>query len=318
MVKHGTAQSHSGGARSSAARSIASSASFFQLTENTVVPTVWKNQNNFTITRLQSPVGLADRIAKQSAVKALLVSVCLRSLPLGRFHIWTGNKQLPTSYVPAFRSNVIDFDVGLRCWAGSAFDYVHYHVPRKSLDEIAEDWQHGPISEYRQAVIEDDLVLAQMTRNILPSITVEDGPCSLVLDQFQLILGAHLVQRYGGITKIERPAGHGLATWQKRRALELLRENLNGNIRLSDLANECGLSVSHFARSFKTVFGISSHQWLIRLRIDRAKDLLSEAQLPLIDVAAQSGFGDQAAFTRTFHRVVGASPGRWRREHQAR
>jgi AraC family transcriptional regulator len=318
MVKHGTAQTHSGGARSSAGGPIASSVSFFQLTENSVVPTVWKNQNNFTVTRLQSPVGLADRIAKQSAVKALLVSVCLRSLPLGRFYIWTGNKQLPTSYVPAFRSNVIDFDVGLRCWAGSAFDYVHYHVPRKSLDEIAEDWQHGPISEYRQAVIEDDLVLAQMTRNILPSITVEDGPCSLVLDQFQLILGAHLVQRYGGITKIERPAGHGLATWQKRRALELLRENLNGNIRLSDLANECGLSVSHFARSFKTVFGISSHQWLIRLRIDRAKDLLSEAQLPLIDVAAQSGFGDQAAFTRTFHRVVGASPGRWRREHQAR
>jgi AraC family transcriptional regulator len=317
MVKLGTAQSRSGGARSSAGRPIAPSASFFQLTENTVVPTVWKNQNNFTITRLQSPVGLADRIAKQSAVKALLVSVCLRSLPLGRFHIWTGNKQLPTSYVPAFRSNVIDFDVGLRCWAGSAFDYVHYHVPRKSLDEIAEDWQHGPISEYRQAVIEDDLVLAQMTRNILPSITVEDGPCSLVLDQFQLILGAHLVQRYGGITKIERPAGHGLATWQKRRALELLRENLNGNIRLSHLAKECGLSVSHFARSFKTVLGISSHQWLIRLRIDRAKDLLSETHLPLIDVAAQSGFGDQAAFTRTFHRVVGASPGRWRREHQA-
>jgi AraC family transcriptional regulator len=318
MIEHGTAQTRSGGARSSAGRPIASSASFFQLTENSVVPTVWKNQNNFTITRLQSPVGLADRIAKQSAVKALLVSVCLRSLPLGRFYIWTGNKQLPTSYVPAFRSNVIDFDVGLRCWAGSAFDYVHYHVPRKSLDEIAEDWQHVPISEYRQAVIEDDLVLAQMTRNILPSITMEDGPCSLVLDQFQLILGAHLVQRYGGITKIERPAGHALATWQKRRALELLRENLSGNIRLSDLANECGLSVSHFARSFKTVFGISSHQWLIRLRIDRAKNLLSEAQLPLTDVAAQCGFADQAAFTRTFHRVVGVSPGRWRREHQAR
>jgi AraC family transcriptional regulator len=317
MAKRGIAPTHSG-VPSSDRSPVASSASFFQLTEDSVVPTLWKNKNNFTITRLQSPVGLADRIAKESAVKALLVSVCLRSLPLGRFHIWTGNKQLPTSYVAAFRSNVIDFDVGLRCWAGSAFDYVHYHMPRESLDEIAEDWQYGPISEYRQAVIEDDLVLAQMTRNILPSITMEGEPCSLVLDQFQLVLGAHLIQRYGGIAKIERPAGCGLATWQKQRALELLRENLDGNIRLGNLAKECGLSVSHFARSFKTTFGISSHQWLIRLRIDCAKELLSQTQLPLIDVAAQSGFGDQAAFTRTFHRVVGASPGRWRREHQAR
>jgi AraC family transcriptional regulator len=317
MAKRRIAPTRSGGVRPSDGGPIAPSASFFQLTQDSVVPAVWKNANNFTITRLQSPVGLADRIAKQSAVKALLVSVSLRSLPLGRFHIWTGNKQLPTSYVPAFRSNVIDLDVGLRCWAGSAFDYVHYHVPRESLDEIAKDWQYGPISEYRQALIEDDLVLAQMTRNILPSITVENKPCSLVLDQFQLILGAYLVQRYGGIARVERSAGCGLETWQKQRALELLRENLDGNVRLGDLAKECGLSVSHFARSFKAAFGVSSHQWLIRQRIDRAKELLSQTQLPLIDVAAQSGFGDQAAFTRTFHRVVGASPGRWRREYQA-
>jgi AraC-like DNA-binding protein len=191
-------------------------------------------------------------------------------------------------------------------------------VPREGLDEIAEYWELGPVCEYKQSVIDDDLVLAQMTKNILPSITMGDKPCSLVLDQLQLILGAHLLQRYGGIARIQHPAVGGLATWQKRRALELLRENLDGSVRLCDLAKECGLSVSHFARSFKAVFGVSSHQWLTCQRIDRAKELLSQTKLPLIDVAAQSGFGDQAAFTRTFHRVVGASPGRWRREHQAR
>jgi AraC-like DNA-binding protein len=191
-------------------------------------------------------------------------------------------------------------------------------VPREGLDEIAEYWELGPVCEYKQSVIDDDLVLAQMTKNILPSITMGDKPCSLVLDQLQLILGAHLLQRYGGIARIQHPAVGGLATWQKRRALELLRENLDGSVRLCDLAKECGLSVSHFARSFKAVFGVSSHQWLTCQRIDRGKELLSQTKLPLIDVAAQSGFGDQAAFTRTFHRVVGASPGRWRREHQAR
>jgi AraC-like DNA-binding protein len=90
---------------------------------------------------------------------------------------------------------------------------------------------------------------------------------------------------------------------------------MHGHIRLSEIARECGLSVSHFARSFKTSFGISAHQWLIQHRIDRARQLMSQTSMSLIEIAIQSGFNDQAAFTRTFHQLVGVSPGRWRRQY---
>jgi AraC-like DNA-binding protein len=102
-----------------------------------------------------------------------------------------------------------------------------------------------------------------------------------------------------------------------RRSTEFLRENLDGQVRLSQLARECGLSVSHFARSFKATFGVSSHHWLIQRRVERAQELLSYSTIPLVEIAAQTGFGDQAAFTRTFHRVVGVSPGRWRRDRSS-
>jgi AraC family transcriptional regulator len=316
MENPGVPPKQNDSARSGGGRPTAPSVSFFQLTEASIVPAQWKNDENFTITRLQSPIGVTNPITKVSAVRALLVSVSLRSIPQGHYHLWADAKQLPTSYVPAFRSNVIDFDARPACWADSAFDYLHYHMPREVLDDIARDWKRRPVSEYKESVMEDDLVVAQMTKSILPAITARAKPGSLILDQFQLILGAHLVQKYGGIPRIDLPSVRGLAVWQKRRALELLRQNLDGNLRLGDLAKECGLSVTHFARSFKAEFGLSSHQWLIRQRIDRAKELLSSTKLSLIDVAAQSGFGDQAAFTRTFHRIVGASPGRWRREYQ--
>src|SRR5258708_23342324 len=120
------------------------------------------------------------------------------------------------------------------------------------------------------------------------------------------------------MARMHPPKAGGLAKWQRQRAMELLGENLNGNVRLGDLAKECGLSVSHFARSFKAVFGVSSHQWLIRKRIDLTKELLTKTTLPLSEIAVQSGFGDQAAFTRTFHRIAGASPVQWRRAHQAK
>jgi AraC family transcriptional regulator len=70
---------------------------------------------------------------------------------------------------------------------------------------------------------------------------------------------------------------------------------MRGRIRLSGIARECRLSVSHFARSFKTSFGTSTHQWLIQHRIDHAKQMMTETNMSLIDIAIQSGFNDQAA-----------------------
>ena len=248
---------------------------FIQLDGRSPVPSQFRTPGSFTIIRLKSPAGLPDRITKLSPVPALLVSISLKSLPSSRYQVWTADKRIATSIVHPFRSNVIDFDSQPGCWAGSAFDYVHYSVPRTGLDDIAEDFGVGRVSDYRLAVLEDDLVVAQITRSILPFLGRRDRLSLLALDQFCLVLGAHLLQRYGLLQKTARRSKGGLAPWQKRRAAELLHENIHGRIRLSDIARECGLSVSHFARSFKTSFGTSTHRWLIQHRIDHAKQLMS-------------------------------------------
>src|SRR6202158_1407668 len=284
---------------------------FIQWDGRSPVPSQFRTPGTFTITRLQSPAGLPDRITKLSPVPALLVSISIKPLPSSSYQVCTADKLIPTAIVHPFRSNVIDFDSQPRCWAGTAFDYVHYSVPRKGLDDIAEDLGFGRVNDYRLAVLEDDLVVAQITKSILPFLGRSDAPSALALDQFNLILGAHLIQQYGVLQKTSRCSNGGLAPWQKRRACELLHENIHGRIRLSDVARECGLSVSHFARSFKASFGISTHQWLIQHRIEHAKELMSHTTMSLIEIAIQSGFNDQAAFTRTFHKIVGVSPGRW-------
>jgi len=105
----------------------------------------------------------------------------------------------------------------------------------------------------------------------------------------------------------------GLAPWQKRRVMDLLTRHLAENVSVRSLARECGLSTSHFGRAFKTSFGVSAHRWFVERRIERSKELLLQTHESLVDVADQTGFADQAAFTRTFRRLVGVSPGRWRR-----
>ena len=190
---------------------------FIQLDGKSTVPSQFRVPGTFTITRLQSPVGLPDRITKLSPVPALLVSISLKSLPSSSYQVWTSDKLIPTSIVHPFRSNVIDFDSQPRCWAGSAFDYVHYSVPRQGLDDIAEDLGFGRVSDYRLAVLEDDLVVAQITKSILPFLGRSDALSVLALDQFSLILGAHLIQQYGVLQKTARPSKGG---WRHGRSDE--------------------------------------------------------------------------------------------------
>ena len=291
---------------------------FFQLNERSVVPAEYRTAPTFSITRLRSPFGLQDRITKSSSVPSLLLSVSLRPLPSSSYRVWAGDKLIKTSTVHSFRSNVADFDFQPRCWAGSAFDFMHYSVPRSGLNDIAEDLGHGQVRDYRPAVLEDDLVVAQITKSILPYIGRNDALSVLALDQFGLILGAHLLQRYAILPKATRPMKGGLAPWQRRRASELLHENLNGRIRLAEIARECGLSGSHFARSFKASFGVSAHQWLIQHRIAFAKQMMSQTRMSLTEISIRSGFNDQAAFTNAFRHLVGVTPGRWRRDFAAR
>lgn len=289
--------------------------SHFRVRNASSVPAEWCAPESFSILRMESECGLVDRINKVASTPALLVSVSVRPLARHDYQLWIDQRLVPTPPIGAFRSNVVDLDAKPSCWAGSKFDYMHYTIPRNALDDIAADLGAGAIGSYKLAVVEEDLVLAQFTKNILPYVGRSGWPSELSLDYLQLILGAHLVQRYAGVRKSPRTSARGLGAREKRRALELLNENLPGRITLTRLARECGFSPSHFARSFKASFGVSAHRWLAYRRIERSKELLIGTDQSLAAIAYSTGYSDQAAFTRAFRIAVGASPGRWRRDN---
>jgi AraC-like DNA-binding protein len=220
--------------------------------------------------------------------------------------------------MPAFRANVIDLDAEPAMWGGRGVNHVHFHVRRCAIDDTAADLGYEPVGGYRLSIAQEDIVLAQITKALLPHLDGDTHPAPLALDHLELIVGAHIVQRYGAAKQRRTVVSGGLAVWQQRRATELLKEKLDGRLRLADLARACDLSVSHFARSFKKSFGVSCHRWLTGRRIERAQELLARTDTPLVEVASQSGWCDQAAFTRAFHRHVGTTPRQWRREHARR
>ncbi|MGN6525902.1 MAG: helix-turn-helix transcriptional regulator [Burkholderiaceae bacterium] len=83
------------------------------------------------------------------------------------------------------------------------------------------------------------------------------------------------------------------------------------------LAEVSGVSEAHFARSFKQAFGVPPHRYLLTRRIERATALLRETELPITEVAFQTGWESLGTFGRTFRDVTGESPGAVRARERA-
>lgn len=75
------------------------------------------------------------------------------------------------------------------------------------------------------------------------------------------------------------------------------------------LAKVSRVSKAHFARSFKEAFGVPPHRYLLTRRIERAQALLRETDLPITDIAFQTGWKSLGTFGRIFRDITGASPG---------
>ena len=83
------------------------------------------------------------------------------------------------------------------------------------------------------------------------------------------------------------------------------------------LARVSGVSEAHFARSFRQAFGVPPHRYLLTRRIERAAALLRDTDLPVIDIALQTGWNSLGTFGRTFRDVTGESPSALRAREQA-
>lgn len=100
----------------------------------------------------------------------------------------------------------------------------------------------------------------------------------------------------------------------KRRAVEAalwLEENAAEPVGLEDVARQAALSSFHFLRNFKSVLGVTPHQYLVRLRLRHAASLLAQGGMSVTEVALEAGFADLSNFVRTFGRAAGVSPARF-------
>ena len=136
---------------------------------------------------------------------------------------------------------------------------------------------------------------------------------AILTDAIQMVLGRP-ENRSGDSAAHPSPcvSGQGLVKWRLGRVERYIREHLHRNITLPELALAAGLSRMHFAKQFKAAMGLRPHEYVLGKRIELAKSLMLNPDVPLVDVAMSSGFQSQSHFTTVFRRLVGETPHRWR------
>jgi transcriptional regulator of acetoin/glycerol metabolism len=127
----------------------------------------------------------------------------------------------------------------------------------------------------------------------------------------------HARPRLDVISTLEKmaptPQAHGgLSPAAMRRVREYVDAHLGASMDLAMLAGIAGVSIHHFARGFKQSAGVTPHHYLVQKRVERARDLLAQTDLPLSEIAYAVGFSDQSHLARHFRQMLGVTPGQFR------
>jgi AraC family transcriptional regulator len=136
----------------------------------------------------------------------------------------------------------------------------------------------------------------------------------LYIDAIAHLIAAHVARSYSARSSTARILPPIEVHPRKmQRVIEYIEENLATNLSLEVMAAEVEISALYFARTFKAEVGQSPHQYVIARRVERAKELLRDTDMPLDDVASVVGFSSQSHLSRCFMQHVGIPPGAYRR-----
>lgn len=224
--------------------------------------------------------------------------------------LWRDGRLIYAGGHKRFTLSVTNLNHRHTCQHLAPYDNVRALLHRSQLETLSEEIMGKRLSQLKLVQQSSDPVAHNLVQALLPAVHQPGQADAIFVEHVMLALSAHVMRRYGNDDGGPSPAS--MPPWQERRAKEYMASRLAQDVSLEDVAQACGMSRSHFARTFKKSTGMAPFEWMRHERINRAKQMLQDSDVPLICIAVECGFTDQSHFTRVFTKLVGTTPRAWR------
>jgi AraC family transcriptional regulator len=210
-----------------------------------------------------------------------------------------------TAYVPNGCTHAVEYPGTMGCLSLLT-------LPDHLISEVATELGYPSFSGVeRPAVRADSLVLA-----IAEQISAELGEGNphgrIYGETMARALAAHIVRNYGAASLVRSHRKASTPSLLESRLCEYITAHIDKPIGLADLGAQVGLSPFQLCRAFRAANGVSPHQYILEVRVERAAALLRDDGLSIAEIAAMTGFSDQSALGRHFKKRHGVSPAAWR------
>lgn len=156
------------------------------------------------------------------------------------------------------------------------------------------------------------LQMQQISLMLLDELKDGGSVGQLYVDSLSKALAVQLFRHFSVAEPQPGAYGNGLSDRQVLQISGHVQAHLSREIRVSELAELTRMSHFHFSRLFKQTVGVPPHQYVIEQRIERAKQLLKQTQLPILEIAIQCGFSSHSHLGKWFRRRTGLSPKAYR------
>ena len=153
-----------------------------------------------------------------------------------------------------------------------------------------------------------DPLIQQMALALKTELEIAGQDSKLYADSMATALGAHLLQRYTFKSSTIKEYRRGLAPYQLRIVIEYIQTHIDKDLTLNKLASLIKISPHYFANLFKQSTGLPPHKYIIQCRLEKAKTLLRQRDLPIVFICQEVGFKNQSHFTRVFRQHFQITP----------
>jgi AraC family transcriptional regulator len=193
------------------------------------------------------------------------------------------------------------------------YDEISLVIDPQFAADVVEDGLPSHRVEFVTRHSVTDSVIADYATRFHEELALGGPNGVLYAETLTVGLVLHLLANHGvAKPKVRSPRGK-LNSFQLRSVLDCIASQLEGDVSLMTLAKRARISPFHFARLFRATVGVAPHQFVSRLRLEKAVRLMKASKMTLAHIAVECGFHDQPHFTRAFHSVFRTTPARYLR-----